>query len=204
MYSLMLTVLLLAPIISKNPVIQDTVNDINFHLTLGVRPGNYIQQCGPEIGAKLEYLLFHPVIIRSSADFNSAYIDDDRYPKGRRNSIDIAFETLIYGGRKRLTSFIGAGLVYSINFFDYDIYSGYGLDDIIGDRIIDKTGLDNQYGYRLIMGFRFHEFYSLEFGYQESRPNFAMTGHNGDDNFTIYKKSKSSTVRLTVGCLIPL
>jgi hypothetical protein len=201
----MLAVMLLAPIVSKNPIIQDTVRDVNLHFTFGVRPGNYIQEYGPEIGLKFEYLLVHPVIIRSSVDFNSAYVNNDRYPNGRRNSIDLAIETLIYGGRKRLSSFLGIGLVYSLNSFNYENGSGYGLEEfIISDKIIDETEIEDKYGYRLIMGFRFHEIYSIEFGYQESRPNFTINGHDEKENFTIYKSGRTSTVRLTVGYLIPL
>jgi hypothetical protein len=202
MNELILAMFLLAPIVSKNPVAQDTIAAANIHLTAGVRPGNYIIGEGVEGGLKFEYLLFHPIILRASADYSHSNMESFRYPDGKIQSLDVSTEAILYRGTKKLTAYLGGGVVYSFNHFDLKKQLE---DSLFTNSGIYNTDIENKYGYRLTMGFRFREHYSLEFGYQESRPNFMFHGvSTAGKRVIIYKESKLSVVRFTVGYLFSL
>jgi hypothetical protein len=155
----------------------------------------------PEVGVRIEYLVLHPIIIRASADLNMAKVKNPRFPSGQRRSADLAVEALIYRGRKRFTSFIGVGAVYSVN--------GFHLDRQLADPLLDslevvKTDIENRIGYRIFLGFRYREHWSVEIGFQETRPDFSFKINGMGDGYNyLYKKSDLSTLRLTVGYLIP-
>ncbi len=201
MQELILTLFLLAPIVPRNPVAQDTVADANIHFIVGVRPGTNMVNLSPEVGVRIEYLVIHPIVIRASADLNAARVENPRFPSGQRRSADLAVEALIYRGRKRFTSFIGVGAVYSVN--------GFHLDRQVADPLLDsldvvKTDIENRFGYRIFLGFRYREHWSMEVGFQETRPEFSfrVNGTGGGYNY-LFKKSDLSTLRLTIGYLIP-
>ena len=113
MLGILLTIFALSPIVSKNPVEQDTLGTLNLHIAVGLRPANEIMNAGPELGVKLEYLLFHPVVFRTAVEYNLSKIDSREYPVSDRSAIDISAGAFIYRGRKQLTAYIGAGVVYS-------------------------------------------------------------------------------------------
>ncbi len=197
MHEILMAFVMLAPIVSKNPVEQDTVAITNIHLTVGYRPANDILSQGGEAGVKFEYLLFHPVIIRSSVDYNFSDLKSRRLPEGQNQAVDLSVEALIYRGAKRLTAYFGGGLVYSLNHFKLKKQL---TDSLFANSAIHKTDIENKYGYRVIMGFRVREHYTLEFGYQESHPSFMFWGHSLSGNrFIIYKDGELSTLRFTLG-----
>lgn len=197
MHEILMAVIMLAPIVSKNPVEQDTVAITNIHLSAGYRPANDILGQGGEAGAKFEYLLFHPIIIRSSIDYNFCNIKSHRLPEGQNRAVDLSVEALIYRGTKKLTAYLGGGLVYSLNHFKLKKQFD---DSLFANGAIYKTELENKYGYRVIMGFRIREHYTFEFGYQESHPSFMFWGYSpSGNNFVIYKDGELSALRFTLG-----
>ena len=207
MHSLILTLFLLSPVVSKNPVEQDTLAALNIHLAVGIRPANDITKAGPELGAKLEYLLIHPVVIRTSVNYTYSGIADGAYPLGDQTSFDIAAEAFVYRGRRKLTAYLGMGVIYSINGFEADgSYKDtvvYNDESVIRD--ISKIEIEDKYGYRFTLGLRVQEKYAFELGFQETRPNFLLYNPLGPDRYNIfYRPSKLSTLRFTFGYVIPL
>jgi len=202
MEEIVLTLFLLAPIVSKNPVAQDTVAPINFHVEFGYRPASDVIGFAPEMGAKFEYLLFHPIILTGFADYSISNIRDLRLPEGQNHAVDLGVEALLYRGTKKLTAYLGAGLVYSINHFELRKQL---TDSLYTNSGIYKTEIDNKYGYRVIMGFRVREHFSFEFGYQETRPKYLFWGNSPDGHkIVIYKDAQLSAVRFTLGYLFSL
>ncbi len=197
MQEILLALILLNPIVSKNPVKQDTLALTNIHFTVGYRPANDMVGYGPEVGAKFEYLLFHPIIIRGSVNYSSCEVKNFRLPEGKNDAFDFCAETFLYRGTKELTAYFGGGLVYSLNHFQLTKQLS---DSLFSQSSIYKTNIENKYGYRVIMGFRFREHYNFEFGYQESRPNFMFWGYSPDNHkIIIYKDGKLSALRFTLG-----
>ncbi|SYZ73801.1 exported hypothetical protein [Candidatus Zixiibacteriota bacterium] len=204
MHQLLMVLFLLNPIVPKNPVAQDTVEVTNIHFTVGARVGGELLKPGPEAGVKLEYLLTHPVIVRVSADLNTAYVSNFRFPEGRKKSLDLAFETLAYRGRDKFTVFLGLGAVLSLSSFDLHKQmpdSVFPVDTLVSPSQIYKTRIENGYGYRIILGFRYQVHYSFEFGFQEIRPNFSFWSRDTEGQYIIYRKAKLSTLRFTIGYL---
>ncbi len=202
MNAMLLTMILLSPIVSKNPVEQDTLATFNIHIAAGVRTANDIVKSAPEFGAKIEYLLVHPLVLRTSVDYGFSSVKNSRYPLGDRRSFDIAAEAFIYRGRKKITAYLGAGAVYSVNSFKAE---GRYMDTIftVTDTIvrsISRIEIEDKYGYRFMLGIRIQEKYSFELGYQEIRPNFLLYSPQESDRYNIfYRPSKLSTLRITLG-----
>lgn len=202
MNALLLTLVLLSPIVSRNPVEQDTLATFNIHIAAGARTANDIIKSAPEFGAKIEYLLVHPLVLRTSVDYSFSSLKNSRYPLGDRRSFDIAAEAFVYRGRKKLTAYLGVGAVYSVNSFNAE---GRYMDTIftVTDTIvrsISRIEIEDKYGYRFMLGVRIQERYSLELGYQETRPNFLLYSPQENDKYNVYyRPSKLSTLRITLG-----
>jgi hypothetical protein len=147
-------------------------------------------------------LLFHPVIIRASANFSSCAVDGNRLPGGQNNAVEFAFEALLYRGTKRFTAYLGGGPIYSTNNFRL---SRQLNDSLLAQSAVYKTEIEDKYGFRLTMGFRLAENYSFEFGFQELRPSFVFRGRSSEQGeIAIYRPSKLSTVRFTLGYIFAL
>jgi hypothetical protein len=218
MNPLLFTLILLAPIVSKNPIEQDTIKTINIHLFAGFHPGNEMLTPGGEAGAKFEYLLIHPFVVRASTDYNFASVSNAHFPKGDQRSLNLAFETFIYRGQKKLTAYLGGGVIYAVSNFHLEKQINDTLitvdkpqsiltpaDTVVIDSTIYKTDIENRFGYRIFLGLRFKEHFSLELGYQQLKPFFSFWRKNpGGDNQIIYKQGKMSTVRFTAGYVFPL
>jgi hypothetical protein len=204
MHETLFILFMLNPIVSKNPVVQDTVAVTNIHFTSGLRAGGDMLKPGPEFGIKFEYLLAHPVIVRVSADFNTAYANNIRFPQGRKKSIDLSFETLAYRGRKEFSVYLGLGAVLALNSFDLKRQMSDSLfpsNFAISPSEIYETEIDNAYGYRIILGMRYRVHYSFEFGFQEMKPQFTFRGRDSIGTFTMYRPSQMSSLRFTLGYL---
>ena len=204
MHQILLIMFLLNPIVPKNPVAQDTVDVTNIHFTVGARAAGDMLKPGPEIGLKFEYLLTHPIIVRVAADFNTAYVSNLRFPEGRKKSLDLAFETLVYRGQKKFTVFLGLGAIINLNSFSLRRQmadSAFPSDTLIVPSQIYETRIENGYGYRIILGFRYRVHYSFEFGFQEVRPKFSFWARDDEGDYVLYRKSKLSTLRFTIGYL---
>jgi hypothetical protein len=202
MNAMLLTMILMSPIVSKNPVEQDTLATFNIHIAAGLRTANDIVKSAPEFGAKIEYLLVHPLVLRTSVDHSYSSVKNSRYPLGDRRSFDIAAEAFIYRGRKKLTAYLGVGAVYSVNSFKAEgnyIDTIFTVTDTIV-RSISRIEIEDKYGYRFMLGIRIQEKYNFELGYQEIRPNFLLYSPQDNDRYNIfYRPSKLSTLRITLG-----
>ncbi len=210
MNTLFAVLFLLSPMVSKTPVPQDTLNDINLHFTIGATSGGNVTQPGFTAGGKIEYLITHPLVVRLSGDYGFSDIIGREFPNGTLKSTELAFEALAYRGRNEYFIYLGLGVVKSFSKFSPDQIDMFYFDNIEVDSLFESgnlVGIDMSggWGYRFILGGRYREKYSLEFGFQETRPDFTFLITRPDRKFAeVFRESKVTTFWVKTGYLIPL
>jgi len=206
----MAVLVLLSPMVTKHQTPQDTLNDFNIHITAGATSGGDVTEPGVNGGGKLEYLLTHPVVIRLSGNYGYSNIKSHDLPYGSLKNYDFAFEALAYRGRQSYFIYIGLGLVKSFYDFSPDQKDSFYFDNIEADSLFDSgdlNGIDmsSGWGYRFILGGRYKKKFSLEFGFQETRPDFKFRVTRPHEKFAdIIRESKVTTFWVNIGYLIPL
>ncbi|UCD16643.1 MAG: hypothetical protein JSV44_09290 [Candidatus Zixiibacteriota bacterium] len=212
MNTLFLTALLLSPMISPNPAVQDTLDDLNLHIVAGGNMGGEVTDAGPEFGMKVEYLLLHPIVVRLAGSYTFAEIKGTGVPDGDKRTLDAALETFVYRGRGDYFIYLGIGIVRSFNSFRPDAFKDFSfgnreIDTLLIDGRLSGIGLDNGWGYRAVFGGRYKEKYSLEMGLQTTWSDFVFRIEHPDENLpgiAVFRASKLSTVWITIGYIISL
>ncbi len=201
MLSLILTSLLSLPIYPLNPTVQDTLNPTNIHVTVGLNSPNALLTAGPEFTLKYEWMVSHPIVVRASLDYKYGAINSNFFPYGKMHSFLPSLETFTYRGTDKMTGYLGIGIVYSINNFHP---SHSSADSLFNNHNISKVETKNKLGYRLILGMRIKESYSIEIGITEIKTNFIYTTRLNDlSYFESLQKARISDFRFTFGYLIP-
>lgn len=202
MTALLFAALMSLPLYPVNPTEQDTLNVMNVHITAGVDGPNGVVSTGPELSLKYEMLLFHPLVIRPSLDFQFGSVKGAVFPHGDLSTVTFAAEIFAYRGTDHLTGYLGTGLTYSNFFFSAadrtadSLYDNYRVTDV---------DLDPTLGYRFTMGLRYRRVYSAEFGVTEIRPQFVFRSKISESQYSQYaQKARMSIVRFTLGYLFPL
>ena len=202
----MLTLLLATwralPLYPLNPVEQDTLNQMNVHLTVGVNGPNKIADPGLQFSAKYELLLAHPIILRTAADYGFQDLSARQFPDGRLHSLILSTDVLYYRGTKDLTGFVGLGAV---------LYNGFiRLDDgvkshTMNDMQVSDLSVRPRLGIRATFGLRFSENISLELAISDVRPTIVSTGRISDNSYReIRDNFKLNEVRFSLGYLFSL
>lgn len=202
MYAAILTTFLSLPIFPLNPTQQDTLDQMSFHFTAGVASPSEIISIGPEMTIKYEFLFQHPFMIRTGLDYRFGRMDQLKYPRGDYHGFTTSAEFLHYRGTKRMTGFVGMGVVYN--------FSKVVLDDDVADSVmaaesISDVRFDPHFGYRLIFGVRRSESWSFELRITDIRTNLVYERDLGPNRYSLQRESiKLSDVRLSFGYLLPL
>ncbi|HOD66569.1 MAG TPA: hypothetical protein PK186_06965 [candidate division Zixibacteria bacterium] len=202
MLTILIAAWLVSPLYPLNPVVEDTVNGVNMHFTIGVGGPNVLTDPGLLISAKYEFLLRHPFLLRACADYGFAAMRSKTYPDGALHSMILSAEILLYRGTDAMTGFVGMGPLLYKGYFRFD-----GLEPT--DFVPGAVGLDiamaPKIGYRATLGLRFNRNFSLEIGMSEARPTIRITGDTGDSRLRTFSQPvRLHDVRMSVGYLVPL
>ena len=202
MHSMLLATWLCLPLAPLNPLEQDTLASINLHFSAGVSSPNGIVSVGPELSARYEMLLVHPLILRGAVDYRYGKLRSSLYPRGDIHTTTLALEALYYRGTDRLTACVGMGAVYALNWFSP---SGAASDSLWINESITDVDLAQQFGYRIILGLRFNRSYSLEIAVTELRPDIIKWGRTPTDDVSKeHEQIRTGAFRIIVGYLLPL
>lgn len=197
MHLLLLTAWLCLPIAPLNPIEQDTLPDLSFHLSGGIAGSNGIVSSGPRLSGKFEMLLIHPWAISAGAEYRFATVTSHLFPRGDLNQVTLSSDILYYRGTDRLTGYIGFGALYAV--------SGFGPNQGTADslrlrRQIVDIDISSQWGYRLALGLRFNRVMSLEIAVTELRPRFVFRGNSSPGQFSQHsQETRIGGFQITVG-----
>jgi len=202
MYLLLLTSWLCLPLAPLNPIEEDTLASINLHFAAGVSGPNGIVSTGPEISARYEMLVLHPLFVRGGIDYRYAKMNSGLHPKGNLHTTTLSLETLYYRGTDHLTGYIGGGIVYTFNWFNLTTAAA---DSLWTNESVTNVDVNPQTGYRITFGLRYHQSYSLEVSVTELRPDIVKRSTTGRTNFyEEYRETRTGSFRITLGYLLPL
>ena len=202
MYVLLIAIWLMSPAFPLNPVQQDTLNNVNIHLTVGISGPTRLITPGPEVTAKYEVMFHHPFVLRVAFDYRYGKMNSNLYPKGIFHGTTISADIFYYRGTNKMTGYLGIGVVYVKNIVT--LPNNLSESMYITDNIIDIYML-SQLGYRLTFGLRFHRNYSFELAITEVSPTLVTKTHISKNQFSIRSEEiRLNNVRFTIGYLIPL
>ncbi len=207
MISLLLIAWLSLPLAPLNPIEQDTIAAMNFHLSAGITSPNGIVSAGPELSLKYEWRPAHPLVLRTELDFRLGSIGSRFFPggsyrpsvylTGNYQSMLTGLDLLYYRGTDRMTAYLGFGLVYAFNRFTpgeeslQELHDEYGIDDL---------DMAQKLGYRVTLGLRFHRNYSFELAVTQLKPDIVAGRDYGNG---VYSKQNFPTqfsgFRFTLG-----
>ncbi|MEW6051451.1 MAG: hypothetical protein AB1644_10370 [Candidatus Zixiibacteriota bacterium] len=207
MYSLVMASWLCLPLAPLNPLEQDTLPVMSFHLTAGITAPTDISSSGPELTAKYEMLATHPVVVRGTVEYRFSHIRANVYPqrdsryvrlRGDLHGFTAGADVLYYRGTNRLTGYLGLGAVYSLHSLITDEAASASMARTFD---IDKIEIAPAVGYRVTMGLRYHRVYSLEITITELRPKFLYTRYMDTGYARSDDPTRLSGFRVSVGHL---
>ncbi len=202
MFTLILASLLSLPLYPLNPEAQDTLASANLHFTIGVNGPNSIVSTGPEMSLKYEMLVQHPIVIRAAVDYKYGDVTTRLFPNGYIHTAVTSVEVFFYRGTDKLTGYLGAGIVYSYNYFKL---TSAAADSLVTNHAINDVRIKNTFGYRITLGMRIHRSYAIEFAVTEVRPDFIYTARTSPSQYSeIAERTRLNDVRLTFGFLLPV
>lgn len=200
MYSLILSTLLSLPAYPLNPVVQDTLNSVNLHLTAGFNSPNSIVESGFEFTLKTEWLVSHPFVVRAAFEYKYGKVNSLQYPDGNVRTFTFSSDVIYYRGTDKLTGYLGLGPVYVVS--NYNL-SGAAEQLIYKGDILTEVRIKDSFGYRLTLGLRFRKSYSLEMAATEVKTNFIITNQIDAARFSeSATRVRIGDVRVTLGYLI--
>lgn len=202
MSALVLAALMALPLYPLNPTQQDTVNHMNLHFTVGFNGPSSVVSGGPEITTKWEWLISHPFIIRTAFDYRYGSVSTSTFPDGKMHRGLLSAEIIYYRGTDRLTGYLGAGPVYSMN--------GFSIADDAADSLNENFGttdvsVSDVLGFRITAGLRILKSYSIEVGITEIRPKYMYTRQLTPERYAISSEQfRFNDFRVSVGYLFTL
>ncbi len=199
MHFLVLTSWLCLPLFPLNPVAQDTLPPFSAHVSAGIGSPNRLTGPTAELTAKYEVLLFHPLVARTAIDYRIGKVTSKLYPKGILQGATLSLEFFAYRGTRRLTGYLGLGVVYA--YHSYSL-SKAAADSLRTNHLISDIDVIPTFGYRLTLGLRFHRSVSLEIGITEVSPKLKYIQWLSPSSYaTSYEKVRLSEARVTLGYL---
>jgi hypothetical protein len=202
MNALLLVTWLSLPLAPINPVEEDTLSDMSLHFTAGLANPNGIVTAGPVLSVNYEILVIHPFMVRGTVDFKYGRMKSNLFPKGHLWSTMFGGDAIYYRGTDYLTGYIGFGYVYSLHHF---VPFEATADSLYLNEGVTDVDVQPKWGYRLVLGLRYHKSYSLEIGVVELQPDIKKTGIGGNRvEIRSYQKTRTGSFRITVGYLFEI
>jgi hypothetical protein len=203
MLELLLAGWLALPIAPLNPIKQDTLDVLAFHVTAGVHAANSVVRTGPDLSAKMEMLTIHPLVLRAFADYRFGEIRNKSFPSADMQQGMVGAEAIYYRGTNRLTGYLGFGVLYA--FGDLSPTQA-ASDSLLQYELVDDIDYGADFGYRITLGLRFRQKYSLEIAVTELRPDIVYHRQFDPANVTSeYKEEfRNSTFKITLGYVFTL
>lgn len=202
MLSLLAVTWLSLPLVPLNPVEEDTLSDWNFHLALGASTPNHFVSAGPDLSVMFEKLALHPLVIRSSADYQYGATQTNHFFSGHAHQFTFSLCALYYRGTDHLTGYIGAGPVLRLG--------SIGLSDGAADSLwqnhrVQDVSLKPYPGYRLILGVRYRESFSLEIIITEVHSEVEYNEQTGSSSYALRREDVDlASLKISFGYLITL
>ena len=165
MFESLLALTITLPIISIAPPVYDTAQDASIQLYAGLQSPNRDLRTSFEVGAKFEYLLVHPYILRFGLDYSQTDVTAPFAPPGSKSSWTLSSEILVYIGNNGVISYLGIGGIFSVNGVNVDRTA---LDSLKLNLDVDEVQLTDNFGYRIFVGLRFQERIVFEMSFQQS------------------------------------
>jgi hypothetical protein len=202
MNALLLATWLSLPLAPLNPVEEDTLSAMSLHFTAGLANPNGIVTAGPVLSANYEMLVIHPFMVRGTVDFKYGRMKSNLFPQGHLWTTTLGTDAIYYRGTNYLTGYIGFGFVYSFHHFvPFDATA----DSLYLNEGVTDVDVQQKWGYRLVLGLRYHKSYSLEVGIVELQPDFKKTGilsNSGESRS--YQTTRAGSFRITLGYLFEI
>lgn len=203
MINLILATWLSLPLYPLNPTDADTISTMNIHITAGVNGPSKVLSMGPEITVKYEYMVYHPIILRTSLDYRYGKISSLFLPDGDIHRGILSVEMIYYRGVDKLTAYFGTGFVMAISSFKFKRAD----DDVLIEEIREgtKISVSNAFGFRFTFGLRINRVYSLEIGITEISPEFVYYNNLGIGRYSeARQKFRFNDFKFSFGYLFPL
>ncbi|MEW5795519.1 MAG: hypothetical protein AB1772_04080 [Candidatus Zixiibacteriota bacterium] len=194
-----MTYWLCLPLAPLNPIEEDTLAPLNLHFTVGVANPNGIVSLGPVMSASCEMLVVHPFMVRGTVELKYGRITSSVFPTGHLWSVLMGGDAIYYRGTDHLTGYIGAGAVFAAHSFRSFAETA---DSLFLSEGVTDVDIKQQWGYRIILGLRYHRSYSLEIGVVELRPRFMKVGSDGaGGEHRSYQATRTGSFQITIGYL---
>jgi hypothetical protein len=202
MHSLLMTAWLCLPLAPLNPIEEDTLASVNLHVAAGVAGPNGIVSVGPIASTSLEVLVVHPFMVRATADLAYGRIKSNLFPRGDLWTTTFGGDAIYYRGTDHLTGYVGAGMFYATHFFSPSDATADSLNTTEGVTDVD---LQQEWGYRIIIGIRYHRCYSLEITMTELTPDFRKTARDeSGGGYRTYQETRTGSFRVSLGYLFEI
>ena len=210
MFTLIMSAWLMLPMAPINPIEQDTLSAINLHITAGMSGSGGNISPGPEISAKWEMLAIHPILIRSSIDYRYGEFSDRFFEyqqnigkfKGQLHQFNISTDFIYYRGTDYMTGYIGLGPILTLGDIKPTVAS---LDDFREMYDYVDFSLKPKVGYRITLGLRYQQVYSLELVITEVHPDYLITTSTGTNSYLQRTREVNfSGIKVTFGYLFTL
>jgi outer membrane protein W len=144
----------------------------------------------------------HPIVVRAAVDYKYGDITTRLFPAGNIHTAVTSVEGLFYRGTDKLTGYMGAGIVYSYNYFKL---TSTAADSLLVNHAISDVRIKNTFGYRITLGMRIHRSYAIEFAITEVRPDFVYTSRMSPSQYSeVAERTRLNDVRLSFGFLLPV
>lgn len=207
MVTILMTSWLCLPLAPLNPFEQDTLPIESVHISAGLTTPSSAARTGPELSGKFELLAVHPVVVRGAVTYSYSGLHATLYPNRDSRSLRLAgalhglllgTDVLYYRGTKRLTGYLGFGLVYG-RYFVAEAGSSRAALARMYD--ITEIGMAPALGYRLTFGLRYQRVYSIEVTVMEMRSRFQYTRTSGGSYATSDEPARLGGFRISIGRL---
>ena len=190
------------PLYPLNPTAQDTIAYMNLHLTAGINGPSPILSAGPDLSVKYELMVYHPFVVRAAFDYRYGSINSPVYAGGSLHRGLFSIEAIYYRGTKKITGYVGAGPVYSMNNFNV---SAETSDSLFNYEHITSVGMSDVLGYRITGGLRWHKSFSLEISLTDTRPDYTFTSRIDENLYSVEKRDvRFNDFRVSIGYLFTL
>ena len=202
MNALLLATWLSLPLAPLNPIEEDTLSEMSLHFTAGLANPNGIVTAGPVLSVNYEMLVIHPFMVRGTVDFKYGRMKSNLFPQGHLWTTMVGGDAIYYRGTNYLTGYVGFGFVYSFNnFISFDATA----DSLLVNEGVTDVDIEQKWGYRLVLGLRYHKCYSLEVGVVELEPDFKKIGFDTNASETrSYQTTRTGSFRITLGYLFEI
>jgi hypothetical protein len=202
MNTLLLVSWLCLPIAPLNPIEEDTLAAYNLHIAVGLSNPNGIISAGPTLSAAFEMLLVHPIMARATVDFKYGRVSSNLYPKGDLYSMIYGVDAIYYRGTNHLTGYIGFGFIYAFHHFEF---SASAADSLLRTESVIAVDVQQEFGYRLTLGLRYHRSYSLEISVSELYPDIKKTGVDAvGGESRMYEETRTGSFNVALGYLFEI